>query len=275
MRTRYILPLILLCASIHGLARRPGDPLTPGFNLFSRDQDIELGREASRQILAKNPVTNDAFLQEYVNRIGQRLASQPEARKSGFQFRFTVVSNPILNAYAVPGGSMFIHTGLLRGVKSEAELAGVMSHEMSHVILRHGTNQLSKQNLLRLPAAFAQEMVGDDTLIGRLTQAGIAFGFQSAALRFSRADESEADALGCHLMAEAGYDPEALARFFSRLNEQGMHAVEFLSDHPNPDRRSEAIEEEIEAMPRRNYGYDTGQFGRARQEIEKGKAGSR
>ena len=120
----------------------------PGFNTFSRQQDIQLGQEAAQEVRRKSQVVQNQFLQNYVNQVGQRLANTPEARQSEFPFSFTVINDPTVNAFALPGGPMFIQTGLLKDVDNEAQLAGVMGHEMSHVILRHGTNQASKANLI-------------------------------------------------------------------------------------------------------------------------------
>jgi predicted Zn-dependent protease len=199
-------------------ARKPGEPLKPGFNLFSKQQDVQLGQEAAQEVLQKSQVVHDQVIQDYVNRIGQRLAEQPEARDSGFKFQFTVLNDTQVNAFALPGGPMFIYTGLLKTVDNEGELAGVMAHEMSHVILRHGTHEASKQQFIALPAALAGEIAGaGGGILGRLAQLGIGLGANSVLLKFSRSAESEADALGSHLMAEAGYDPIEMAHLFQKL----------------------------------------------------------
>src|SRR4029450_8520952 len=112
----------------------------PGFNLFSKDQDVQLGKENAEQVRKQMTVVKDPVLTDYVNRVGKRLVSAREAQESGFPFTFEVVADPSINAFALPGGPMFINTGLLKAVDNEAQLAGVMGHEMSHVILRHGTN---------------------------------------------------------------------------------------------------------------------------------------
>jgi Zn-dependent protease with chaperone function len=254
----------MLAASAAG---QPGGALKPGFNLFSKQQDIQMGQEAAAEVRKQYQVVQNPFLQDYLNRVGRRLAAAPEAAQSGFPFTFTVVNDPTINAFALPGGPMFVQTGLLKAVDNEAQLAGVMGHEMSHVILRHGTNQASKANLLQIPALLAGSMLGNSgSLLGQLAQAGIGFGFNSVLLKFSRTDESQADRLGSHLMAEAGYNPIEMARFFEKLDgEAGSRAPEFLSDHPNPGNREKAIEAEIRTLPQRNYGYQTGEFARARQ----------
>ena len=212
-------------------------------------------------------VIKDPVLTAYVNRVGQRLVSSREAQESGFPFTFEVVADPSINAFALPGGPMFINTGLLRAVDNEAELAGVMGHEMSHVILRHGTNQASKSQLIELPALLGAQMTGS-SMLGKLAQAGIGLGANSVLLKFSRTDESQADLMGSHLMAEAGYDPMQLAHFFGKLNASGgQQAPQFLSDHPNPENRKKAIATEVQRLPVQNYAHQTGEFQRMKQVI--------
>lgn len=258
--------LFLTAAIAIAIRAQPGGTLKPGFNLFSKEQDIQLGQEAAQKVREQYQVVRNPTLQDYLKRVGKRLASTPEAVQSGFPFSFTLVNDPSINAFALPGGPMFVNTGLLKAVDNEAQLAGVMGHEMSHVILRHGTNQASKANLLQIPALLAGAVLGNGSLLGQLAQAGVGFGFNSVLLKFSRTDESQADRLGSHLMAEAGYNPIEMARFFEKLNgEAGSRAPEFLSDHPNPGNREKAIEEEIRTLPQRSYGYETGEFARAKQ----------
>ena len=240
----------------------------PGFNLFSKQQDVQLGQEAASQVRQKMHVINDPVLTDYVNRVGKRLASSQEARDSGFPFTFEVVADPSINAFALPGGPMFINTGLLKAVDSEAELAGVMGHEMSHVILRHGTNQASKAQLFQL-GAMAGGFAGGGSMLGQLAQAGVGLGANSILLKFSRNAESQADLMGSHMMAESGYNPLELARFFETLEaKNGSRGMQFFSDHPNPGNRERAIEEEVDRMGgRRNYAYQTGEFQRMKQVV--------
>ena len=239
----------------------------PGFNLFSKDQDVQLGKESADQVRKQMTVIKDPVLTAYVNRVGQRLVSSREAQASGFPFTFEVVADPSINAFALPGGPMFINTGLLRAVDNEAQLAGVMGHEMSHVILRHGTNQASKSQLIELPALLGAQMTGS-SMLGKLAQVGIGLGANSVLLKFSRTDESQADLMGSHLMAEAGYDPMQLARFFDKLNANGgQQAPQFLSDHPNPENREKAIATEVQRLPAQNYTFQTGDFQRMKQVI--------
>jgi len=261
-QTRKILALCILAA----LAWAQGPTqLRPGFNLFSKQQDVQVGQESAAQVRKQMTMVKDPFLNQYVNSIGKRLANAPEARESGFPFTFEVVADPSINAFALPGGPMFINTGLLKAVDNEAQLAGVMGHEMSHVILRHGTNQASKAQMIQLPAVLASQTAGT-SMMGQLAQLGIGLGANSVLLKFSRGAESQADLLGSHLMAESGYDPIELARFFQKLSaDSGQRAPQFFSDHPNPGNREIAIRNEMARMPQQNYGYQTGQFQRMKQ----------
>ncbi len=136
----------------------------PGFNLFTKAQDVQVGQANAAMVRRQMPIIRDPFLNAYVTHVGKRLVSAREAQESGFPFTFEVVADPSINAFALPGGPMFINTGLLRAVDNEAQLAGVMGHEMSHVILRHGTNQASKSRLIELPAVLGSQMAGNSMM---------------------------------------------------------------------------------------------------------------
>lgn len=251
---------LLLCA-LPVLAQGPTQ-IKPGFNLFSRQQDVQLGQESATEVRKQRTIIKDPTLTAYVNDVGQRLMASKEAKASGFPFTFEVVADPSINAFALPGGPMFINTGLLRAVDSEAQLAAVMGHEMSHVILRHGTNQLSKDNFIELFAMLGGQIAGSSGgMLGQLTQLGIGVGANTVLLKFSRTAETQADIMGSHLMAEAGYDPIEMAKFFDKLNaEGGSKSIEFLSDHPNPGNREKTIAQEAARLPQHTYGYQTGKF---------------
>ena len=249
-------------------ARNPGDPLKPGWNLFSRDQDINIGAQSALQVRMHYAEVRDPVLEDYIRRIGDRLAATPEAKESKFRFTFTMLNVPQVNAFALPGGPMFIFTGLLKATENEAQLAGVMAHEMSHVILRHGTHEASKAKSVKLLAQLAGAAAGgNSSAAGQLAGMGLGLGANSFILHFSREAESEADALGSHLMAECGYNPIEMARFFEKLATLTTQGSEFFSDHPSPGNRERAVEAEIRALPQREYGFETGQFERAKAEV--------
>lgn len=247
------LSLVLLLVVSVTAAQGPSQ-LRPGFNLFSKQQDVQLGQELAAQVRKQMTIVNDPTLTYYVNEIGKRLARTPEARESGFPFSFQVVADTSINAFALPGGPMFINTGLLRAVDNEAQLAGVMGHEMSHVILRHGTNQASKAQFVQLPAALGSAMLRN-SIVEQLAQLGA----NSVLLKFSRTAETQADLMGSHLMAHSGYDPVQMAKFFEKLN-TGQQAPQFMLDHPNPANREKAIRVEAAKLPEQTFGFQTGDF---------------
>ncbi len=251
MRRRSIALVILLVTA--GLFAQGPRPLRPGFNLFSREQDIQLGREAAAEIEKQVTVVNDPELESYVRRIGKKLASTPEA--AGFPYSFKIVHDKTINAFALPGGPTYLHTGLLEAADNEAQVAGVMAHEIAHVALRHGTNQLSKANLIQLPAllaVWAAERKG--SLWGQVAQLGVGLGANSVLLKYSRDAERDADLLGTRIMARAGYDPVEMARFFEKLEASGgPRALQFFSSHPNPGNRVKAVQAELQYLPAGPY----------------------
>ncbi|MGE5646683.1 MAG: M48 family metalloprotease [Acidobacteriota bacterium] len=264
-RKTSILVALSVLMSVTCAARKPGEALKPGFNLFSKQQDIQLGQEAAAQVRQQYQVVQNQELQNYIKRIGDRLASTPEAKNSGFPFSFTLLNSKEVNAFALPGGPAFVFTGLIKVADNEGELAGVLAHELSHVILRHGTNQVSKANLVQLPAQLAGSMIGGSTM-GQLVNLGLGLGLNGLFLKFSRTDETQADALGARIMNEAGYNPIEMANMFEKLQSLGgQGGPEFLSDHPNPGNRVKAVEAEIQALPRRTYDADTGTFQQQKQ----------
>ncbi|HEV2690964.1 MAG TPA: M48 family metalloprotease [Bryobacteraceae bacterium] len=267
-RIRVILVAALL---VPALARAQLQQLKPGWNLFSAQQDVQLGREASAELQKQIPVVHNRELNDYLNVILRKLEPSPYARtlnRDGsrsemFPFTIQAVHSKVVNAYSLPGGPIFVNTGLIEACENEAQLAGVISHEMSHVVLRHSTNQASKQNLIALPALLAGALVGN-SMLGQLAKVGIGVGANSVLLKFSRADESEADYNGAEIMADAGYNPLELANFFEKLEAKAGRQngfEQFLSDHPNPGNRVAAMHNELQYLPRRKYVTDeTGQF---------------
>jgi predicted Zn-dependent protease len=260
--------LIVAALSFAGCAARtnPAFAPKPGFNLFPKEQDIQIGRQAAAQVLQQYPVVQNQFLQDYIRRVGTHLASQPPAE--GFPYSFTLLHVRQVNAFALPGGPVFVFTQLVLFTDNEAQLAGVLAHEISHVALRHGTNQLSKQKLIELPAALAGSAI-DGGVMGKILKAGLGVGLNGLFLHYSRKDESEADALGTRIMAAAGYNPIEMAHIFEKLAAQGGPGVpQFLSDHPSPGNRVKAIEAIIRTLPQQAYNFETGDFPRAKQLIQ-------
>ncbi len=248
------------CASSH----RAGAPLKPGYNAFTKQQDVELGRQAAAQIMQQADVVHNQELQSYISRLGGELARQPQA--DNYSYSFTMLNDRSINAFALPGGPAFVFSGLVSAADNEAQLVGVLAHEISHVALRHATHEMSKANLLELPAALAGAVLGRGSVGAQVAQAGLGLGLNAVLLKYSRDAESEADALGSHIMAQAGYNPIEMARFFEKLEAEGGHAApQFLSDHPNPGNRIKAVEAEIATMPQRSYNANSGLFEREKQ----------
>ena len=245
-----IAALALVMAACAG--RKPGDPLKPGFNVFSKDQDVQLGREAAQQVARQVDVVDNRKLQDYIDAIGARLARQAGA--GNYPYEFTLINDPSINAFALPGGPIFVNTGLIAAAENEAQVAGVLAHEIAHVALRHATSQASKANLMQFPAALAAAMIGQGSIGTQVGQMGLGFGLNALMLRYSRGAEEEADALGARIMADAGYNPLEMARFFEKLQGEGEpRAPQFLSSHPDPGNRVQNVQAEIRALPPATY----------------------
>lgn len=269
LTTRTLRRLCLVLALTAGVtfAQKKLRELKPGFNLFSVDQDIQMGREYAQQIEKEVQVVNDPALVRFVEDIGKRLSATREAQ--GFPLTFKVVNERSINAFALPGGPTYTHTGLILAADNDGQVAGVLAHEISHVILRHGTNQASKAQLISLPAMLGAEMLGArGGITGMLAQLGIGLGANSVLLKFSRSAERDADLLGTRIMSAAGYNPIEMARFFEKLEAESGRSSrlgEFLASHPNPGNRVKAVQDEIQLLPRRDYQYGNSDISSVKQ----------
>ena len=224
----------------------------PGFNIFNEKQDVEIGQQSAQEVEKQLPILKDSAVQDYVSRIGERLAQSAPGPKFPYQFKVVNVSD--INAFALPGGFMFINRGLIEAAHDEAELAGVMAHEMSHVALRHGTNQASKAYLAQAGLSILGGAAGGST--GDIIGAVGGFGANSLFLKFSRTAEEQADVVGAQILAKSGYDPLAMARMFETLREKAGRdpgkLEQFFSSHPAPADRARRIEDEARLIG----GYD-------------------
>jgi beta-barrel assembly-enhancing protease len=223
-------------------------PIEPHRNSFSPQQDVELGSQAAAEVRQQLPMVNDGPTRDFVERIGERLVAKipGNLQQPSFRYTFDVVNLKEINAFALPGGPMFIHRGMLEAATTDAEVAGVMAHELSHVILRHGTVQASKAQKFQIGAIAGQvlgSIVGGRT--GNVIAQGSQIGLGTYFLKYSREYEREADLLGAQIMARAGYDPREMANMFQTIARRGgSGGPEWLSDHPNPGNRSDAISRE-------------------------------
>jgi predicted Zn-dependent protease len=217
-------------------------------NKYSVQDDVQLGRRAAQEVEQQFPLMRDGQVQEYVEDVGRRLvnAIPSQFQHSEFQYTFRVVNARDINAFALPGGPMYVNRGMIEAARSEGEMAGVMAHEISHVALRHGTAQATKgqkYGLLAGIAGIAGTILGGPG-VGQLAQAP----FAVYLLKFSREYETEADVLGSQIMARAGYDPRDLANMFRTIQAQGGGGGGFLSDHPSPSDRYARINREAQML---------------------------
>ncbi len=261
-RTRFLLVPVLSAVLAASLAAQTH--IEPHKNSYSPKQDVELGLQAAREVRQQMPMLNDQRTEDFAEHIGERLieAIPAEYRQPEFRYSFDVVNLREINAFALPGGPMFLHRGMIEAAKSEAEVAGVMAHELSHVILRHGTAQATTGQKFQIGAIAGQVLgaiLGGRT--GAVVSQGSQLGLGTWFLKYSREYEREADLLGAQLMARAGYDPRAMASMFQTIERQGGGGgPEFLSDHPNPGNRVEAINREADMLRVQGNRGNTGEI---------------
>ncbi len=241
MVTALILALVLPAAADR-------TSLKPGFNIFSADQDVEMGRQVAAEADRELPIMNNRRVTDYVNTLGQRLAAR--APGNSYPYQFKVVNDKAINAFALPGGFVYINRGTIEAADNEAQLAGVIAHEIAHVSLRHGTNQASKQYIAQVPLAILGGALGGGNSVGSVVaQLGIGFAANSILLKYSRDAERQADLLGAQILYDAGYDPNAMVQFFEKLQAESKgRPVEFFSSHPNPENRVLNVQREVEGL---------------------------
>ncbi len=242
----------------------------PGFNLFSPVQDVEVGRNASAEVNKQVPLIRAARVVGYVNDLGKRLAAFAPNQSSGTQYAWTfrVVNSSDINAFALPGGFIYVNRGAIEASQDEAQIAGVLAHEEGHVVMRHGTHQASEMMLAQAPLSILMGLLGQSSsLLSQLAQVGLSFGVNSILLRNSRAAESQADEVGTYILYQAGYDPYGMAQFFQIIEQKyPQRTIQFFSDHPNPGNRIKAVDEEIPMLgPRKGWKKDSPEFETVKQ----------
>lgn len=221
-------------------------------NKYAPQDDLQLGRQAAAEIEKKLRLLRDYETASYLERVGARLAEAipEEFQHPEFQYYFKVVDAKEINAFALPGGPMYVNSGMIVAAKREGEMAGVMAHELAHVALRHGTAQATKAAPYQTLGAIGQ--IGGAILggaLGGILGQGSQMGVGVYLLRFSREYETEADILGAQILARAGYNPRDLAEMFRTIEQSGAGGgPEFLSSHPNPANRYQRIEQEAQAL---------------------------
>jgi beta-barrel assembly-enhancing protease len=254
-------PLVLLLSATL-LASQ--EQITPPENKYTPAQDVELGLQAAAEVRQQMPLMRDDLMSSYVEELGRRLtaAIRPDLRHQEFRYSFEVVNVREINAFALPGGPMFVNRGMIEAAKTEGEVAGVMAHELSHVVLRHGTAQASKATkyeIGQVAGAVLGAIIGGGW--GQVISQGTQFGLGAAFMRFSREFERQADIEGSHNMARAGYDARDMANMFKTIEKQGgSGGPQWLSDHPNPGNRYEYIAREAQLLQIDNPIRDTRTF---------------
>ena len=238
--------------------------IKPPKNRYKPEDDVKLGREAAAEVRKQYPVIDSGEINTYLTRLGRELVAQapPDLNRPEFEYSFTAVNLKEINAFALPGGPMFVNRGMVDAATNEGQVVGVMAHELSHVLLRHGTANATKAQNAQLGAlagAIAGAVIGGrvGTAVSQTSQ----FGLGTLLLKYSREYEKQADILGAQLMARAGYDPNDLARMFETIAKQGKGSggPGWLSDHPDPGNRSAYIAAEarmLQVSPRPGTGGD-------------------
>src|SRR5579859_6565965 len=206
---------------------------TTGSDAYTVEQEIQLGQQAAAQTNRQYPVLSEASpITQYVQQLGRKLVQFAPGEKWPYQFH--VINQKEINAFALPGGPLYVNVGTIQAADNEAQLAGVMSHELSHIVQRHATRAATKQYKAQVGLGILGAILGG-TAGGQLAGAGISFVAGSYFLKNSRQSEKEADLLGTDIMYDAGYDPIQLPNFFQKIEaESGSQGSQFLSDHPNP-----------------------------------------
>jgi Zn-dependent protease with chaperone function len=230
--------------------------IKPPKNKYTPEQDVKLGLEAAAEVRQQYPVIKDEKIAKYLGRLGDTLVAHApnELKHPAYQYSFTPVNLKEINAFALPGGPMFVNRGMFEAAAAEGEVVGVMAHELAHVLLRHGTANASKAQNPWMQLGQIAGQVGGAMLGGAAGSAiaqGSQFGLGTLLLRYGRDFEKQADLLGAQIMAKAGYDPRALGRMFETIAAQSKGeggTPQWMSSHPNPGNRSQYIAKEAEML---------------------------
>jgi beta-barrel assembly-enhancing protease len=245
---------ILLCA-LPLTAWAQGTRVSAPKNRYSVADDVKIGQQGAAEVARQLPLLPEGGdVDNYVESVGRRLvaAIPRQFQHPEFRYTFSVVNARDINAFALPGGPMFVNRGMIEAARTEGEMAGVMAHEISHVALRHGTAQATKQSnpgvqLGAIGGAILGAIIGGN--VGGVIAQGTQLGLSAYLLKYSREYETQADILGAQIMARAGYDPRDLANMFRTIQQQGGGGgPEWLSSHPDPGNRFERINQEARLL---------------------------
>lgn len=217
------------------------------FNMLSQDEEIRLGEQAAAQVLSESNKIPSPEIQQYLDWVGQRIAQHVEPEYRDLPWEFTGIDDPSVNAFALPGGKIFIYRGLLERMDNEAQLAGVLAHEIGHVVGEHADDRIARAQGISLGAAVLGAAVGvaasDEELVS-LVVGGASYGGSLYLLSFSRDQEAESDELGLRYMTRAGYNPEGMRQVMEILDKASDRGgIEFFQTHPHPETRIRTIDD--------------------------------
>lgn len=258
VRRRQVLRSPLL---VFALVAAASSSTMAAIQLISVQDEIEIGKQAQAEVSQQVPRLGDAATQRYMDNLGRALARR--ASGAEYPYSFTVANQSDLNAFALPGGPVWINRGILQAAGSESQVAGVVAHEIAHIAQRHAADQLTKATVANGLLGLLGAALGDGGAGVLATRAVAGLAANGFMLKFSRDDEREADAEGLRIMQRAGYDPRGMVEFMAVLAAQQQRnpgAVEqFLSTHPAPAARLQELERTVASLPQRGR-RDTPQF---------------
>src|SRR5215469_3367370 len=274
MNRRFVVPLALLAAfsltTGGAFAKdKKNDPdeignrdVGKGVNFYSLEKEIALGKQLAQEVERQAKIIDDPVIAEYVNRLGQNLVRNSDAK---VPFTIKVLDTEEVNAFALPGGFFFVNSGLILKADSEAELAGVMAHEIAHVAARHGTKQATRGEIAQI-GMIAASIVVPYGWTGYAAMQGASMAIPLGFLQFSRGMEREADYLGLQYLYKTGYDPTAFVDFFEKIEslekKKPGTVSKVFSTHPMTDDRIKAAQEEIQniLVAKPEYVVNTSEF---------------
>ena len=231
----------------------------PAWNMVPLNQEVQIGQQAAADTDRKLPILPASNpISQYVARLGADIAAHTPGTK--FPFSYKVVNQKDVNAFALPGGPIYVNLGTIQAADNESELAGVLAHETSHVVMRHATAAASKQMVAQAGLGVLGGLLGRGAG-AQLAAMGIQFGAGSYFLKNSRNAESQADMVGAQIMYDSGFNPQGMVDFFRKLQGQGgSRGPQFMSDHPDPGNRAQAVASELQGLPAKNYRTDSAEF---------------
>lgn len=266
LTTLFFTASVLLNSAAYAVQDTPR--FKPGFNLYKPAQDIEIGKQSVAQIEKEIPLLKDAAVENYVSILGHHLVEYAPGYKE-YPWTFKVVNSQDINAFALPGGFIYVNRGVVEAAENEAQLAGVISHEIGHVVMRHGTHQASQAQLGQGALGVLGGLFGGGGAAGTVAQVGAGFLANSVLLKNSRGAESQSDEIGTYMLYERGYDPTSMAVFFDILGKKyPQRTVQFFSDHPNPENRVKRVNNFIASLgPAKATHNDTAEFQSAKKRL--------